>query len=741
VRQVDHHLFPPALPEGEVSRFPAAGFGAPAVGVVFAGGRADGGVPLGGLGAGYLTLKADGALGQTTIFNHFPEPRDLDASWLGLAVGEQVRVLSLRPPAGATGARQIRYWGHFPVADLEYELDLPVRVSLRAFAPFIPGDAAASNLPAAIFELRLTNLEATPQDVRLALSLPGPASPGLQMERAPLTGADGQGVVVSHLLFGRRGGYALAATGPIAGLAVGKALIEAADWAGLTGAVAPAAPNEPGTSLVADLTLAAGASAGLRFVLAWFYPDFMIVRPYRHRYSRRFAGVEEVARAALAGAPALLRRTLAWQEVVYTADALPLWLRDWLVNSLYSLAKNSWWTVADRPDDWWGADGLFTHSESFTGCPITETIVCRFHGHFPTLFLFPELERTTLNAFAHFQLKSGEIPFSFGQPASLYEPQYTTQHPLNSAQFIQLVYRYLQRTGDTESLRALYPAVEGALTFMRALDGDGDGLIDEHPHALPGERWPANQFYDLWPWHGVSAYVAGVGLAAVACAAAMADALGDVAAAQERRQWLARGRRAFEEKLWTGRYYRVFSDATRGHGADACLANQLMGEWCARVVGLEALFDPARVEQAQAAIEGLNVAAGAAVIVNAVRPDGAPVQSRFDGLENDHAAGCFVGESLCAAMTMLYAGQRALGLGIAEAIYQAVVPRHRTPWNQHCIISPADGHPIWGKDYYSNMAVWALPMALAGQDIAQFAAPGGLLDRLLAAGRDAAPGA
>ena len=33
----------------------------------------------------------------------------------------------------------------------------------------------------------------------------------------------------------------------------------------------------------------------------------------------------------------LLRRTLAWQEVVFTESKLPVWLRDSLVNILYCL--------------------------------------------------------------------------------------------------------------------------------------------------------------------------------------------------------------------------------------------------------------------------------------------------------------------------------------------------------------------------------------------------------------------
>lgn len=42
--------------------------------------------------------------------------------------------------------------------------------------------------------------------------------------------------------------------------------------------------------------------------------------------------------------------------------------------------------------------------------------------------------------------------------------------------------------------------------------------------------------------------------------------------------------------------------------------------------------------------------------------------------------------------------------------------------------------PVWGEDYYSNMVLWAVPMALRGESIAQFAR-GGLLPAMLRAAR------
>jgi uncharacterized protein (DUF608 family) len=47
---------------------------------------------------------------------------------------------------GPANAQEIHYWGHYPIADLEYDTTSEVSVGLRAWTPFIPGDAPTSNL-------------------------------------------------------------------------------------------------------------------------------------------------------------------------------------------------------------------------------------------------------------------------------------------------------------------------------------------------------------------------------------------------------------------------------------------------------------------------------------------------------------------------------------------------------------------------------------------------------------------
>ena len=83
---------------------------------------------------------------------------------------------NVKTPAlqGVRAAKEIHYWGHYPVADLEFETDAPVSVGLRAWSPFIPGDTAASNIPASVFEVHLRNTSEAAQKGTIAFNFPGP---------------------------------------------------------------------------------------------------------------------------------------------------------------------------------------------------------------------------------------------------------------------------------------------------------------------------------------------------------------------------------------------------------------------------------------------------------------------------------------------------------------------------------------------------------------------------------------
>src|ERR1700722_3977548 len=133
--------------------------------------------PLGGVCAGSISLGGRGQLRDWEIFNR-PDKGNtpsyaFPAIWAQAGRGAPVaRVLEARiqpPYEGSSGlgtrnapglARlaSATFTGEFPLARIDFaDAELPVRVSLEAFSPFIPHEPDDSGLPAAILRYRVTN--------------------------------------------------------------------------------------------------------------------------------------------------------------------------------------------------------------------------------------------------------------------------------------------------------------------------------------------------------------------------------------------------------------------------------------------------------------------------------------------------------------------------------------------------------------------------------------------------------
>jgi hypothetical protein len=114
---------------------------------------------------------------------------------------------------------------------------------------------------------------------------------------------------------------------------------------------------------------------------------------------------------------------------------------------------------------------------------------------------------------------------------------------------------------------------------------------------------------------------------------------------------------------------------------------------------------------------------------NFAHPDGKPVESVAYG-----TYGYFVPELCMLSATYIYNGQRELGLRLLRSCLEGMAVKQGNLWVQPNVVSGDTGARIYGSDYYQNMILWSLPAALAGQDLSQACAPGGLVDRILKAG-------
>ena len=97
----------------------------------------------------------------------------------------------------------------------------------------------------------------------------------------------------------------------------------------------------------------------LRFVLTWCAPTWNGVgyngagslpdgysgdpRTFTHMYAKHYPSAEHTAQLLAEHHASLVRRILAWQQVIYADSGLPVWLRDSLVNVLYMITEDGYW--------------------------------------------------------------------------------------------------------------------------------------------------------------------------------------------------------------------------------------------------------------------------------------------------------------------------------------------------------------------------------------------------------------
>jgi uncharacterized protein (DUF608 family) len=197
--------------------------------------------------------------------------------------------------------------------------------------------------------------------------------------------------------------------------------------------------------------------------------------------------------------------------------------------------------------------------------------------------------------------------------------------------------------------------------------------------------------------------------------------------------------------MWAGSHYLNFHEPETGKRSDDVMAYQLDGEWAAVYHGLPGVFRADRVQAALDTIRRCNVALTPEVgAANFARPDGSPLtrSARAGSDEEDGSSVAWYGaysmfpaEVLVLAMTYAYAGQKAFGLDLARRHWETIALRQGHAWDLPNIVRGDTGERVYGTDYYQDMMLWALPAAIAGQDLKASCAPGGLIDRMMRAGR------
>ena len=786
----DQRLFPADIPRKQWARFDAQGFSKPACGIVY---HSDdivpNGMPLGGVATGCMDIDTDGTFGFFNLFNSgVPTRGPIKHGFLGISNGDRCWVLTSIDMTGTDNAQDIQYWGHFPVADVEYQLNGPFQVGLRAWTPFIPGDARASNIPAGIFEVHVRNTASESQKVSLGFSFPGPTQAEAQISSTsdrqlryidwfPCSNPISSGVIPALREQVTKGAfkgqvvrsplgteYAIGIIGDLP-IRFGSALwINGYDyatgqqWAGMHQNLPKVGDGDFSSSVAVDFELGPKEEKTIPILVTWYSPIWKgdKTNTFARMYTTQYKSAADIAGYVSQNHVALLKRVLSWQEAVYSADEYPVWLREALVNIFHLMPKTGYWAVAQKPLGEWckEQDGLFGMSECPRECPQIECIPCSFYGNIPLVYFFPDLALSTLRGYKAYQYEDGAPPWIFGgctggaaegylatDPCDMATPSPGYQNTLNGPCYVDMFDRYWLRTGSEEILREFYPSIKKAVTYTIKLRSGPEGIVSvpandrnpTQPHTKPGGGL---DWFEGNGWFGMTPHVGGIHLAMLSMAERMAESMKDTDFAEQCREWIKEGSHEMETKLWAGDYYLAYYEPEENKKSDLVFGYQLDGDWMAKYHGLPAVFPADRADIALKKIKQTCIAINRYGAANFAKPSASAANpADFAAWGVGYGAhGYFPPEVYMLGATYMYAGDKATGSEIVRTCLEGISVKYGYTWTQPNVVSGDTGRRIYGSDYYQNMMLWIIPSALDNEDLQKAVRTNGLIDKVLAAG-------
>ncbi len=492
-------------------------------------------------------------------------------------------------------------------------------------------------------------------------------------------------------------------------------------------------------ALAVKCCLEPGASIEIPLVISWDLPVTAFATGSRalRRYSDFFGGEAsgDSGTSAAAIAAEALRdwrdwraQIEAWQKPVLERSDLPEPLRMALFNELYDLASGgSLWTAAAAGDP----VGQFGVLECLDYAWY-ESLDVRLYGSFALLQLWPELDKAVLRSFAraipaadatlrpigwYFTQGKGRVeaarklagatPHDLGAPNErpFEATNYTAYQDCNlwkdlASDYVLQVWRTFKLAPNGPDLGFLaecWPAAIQALTYLKTFDVNNDGL--------PDNGGAPDQTFDDWPLKGVSAYCGALWIAALEAGLAIAQQLQlelGLDTSGEQRQlggWLEQSRANFDLLLWNGEFYKIDAES----GTPVVMADQLCGDFYARLLGLPAVVADERASSALKAIkescfEGFQ--GGRLGVANGLRRDGTPLDPN-----GTHPLEVWTGINFGLAAYYSLMGETSTAFAITGAVVEQVYSgglQFRTPEAITGVNTFRACH------YLRAMAIWAL---------------------------------
>ncbi|TAK22655.1 MAG: hypothetical protein EPO26_10315 [Chloroflexota bacterium] len=705
-----------------------------------------------------------------------PIARILERQLLPPFVGD--RGLSPWSVSGLPRLGEATFVGTYPTARIRFHDEaLPLGVELDALNPFAPFDDRLSGMPIAVFRWRLTNPTDRPIEATLSFTqLNAVGYDGVELLRrgrrdAQFGGnlnqwtdaAGARGIRMSRPGFdgGHPGAGTMAIATPWREVTFSEHW-ERSGWFddiqnfwddfsadGRLPDRTEGTPSPPGETDAGSLGLVARIAprqtVELPVVLAWHLPNLVnywgpseqtggepvLGQRMTNWYATQWPDAWAVALEACDRLDDLVHTTERFRDTLF-GSTLPEEVVD-AVSSQMSIIRT---TTGLRTGD--GRFHGFEGCDDNAGCcPMNCTHVWNYEQ--ALAFLFPRLERSVrLTDYQVNTLPDGEQKFRTMLPLQdgvLWNYVAATDGQMGT---VMKLYREWLISGDDAYLRGLWPRAKKTIEFAWKLwDPDRDGVMEGEQHNT----------YDI-EFYGPNTMCGALYLGALRAAEEMARHLADPDADEYRRIYES-GRARYDRELWNGEYYvqqvrmprpeevqkgryprrhptaiRDGEPEPRYQYGPGCLADQLLGQWFAHVVGLGYLLPEEHVRSAARAIFRHNFRPSVATHEScqrayAVNDETALLQCTWPRggrprYPFPYADECWTGAEYAVAGLLIYEGEVDAGLEVVRGVRARHDGVRRNPWNEfEC-----------GHHYARALSSWALLLGLSGY---QYSAPAGRL--------------
>ncbi len=724
------------------------------------------GIALGGIGAGFVELRKNGKYVNWNIFNNKPKetgprcelasgehenPEDSMFFFIvryevegeeprkkllqiseGLGEGAMTGVIYYHP--WLSPVEKIEYQGRFPFVNMKFtDPDMPLIVELEAFTPFIPHDVKNSSLPGVFFNVNVTSICKKPVDVMIMATLRNNVGYDYpkryfvtelkEDEKYKLCSMTCGGMDKSASSYGTQ---VLASLSPESCYYLGwehrhpyyeivlreKVLPNIDDTAGRnhsdrgTGEKRVNLTQQGDARLFSTMArsseLAPKQSLQYSFVMSWYFPNLyagnkggMKERIEGHYYNNFFENASEVADYMIQNKEELTARTRNFVNDFYDSSA-PQFVLD-QVNSQLNTFITSGRLV--KSGDFGVQEGM---APSQSWGPVA-TIDVMMYGSVPVLALFPELQKATMRAHKRHQSPKGEIAHGLHKDfEQLEDGTAGVYHRLDlPGQYVLMTLRDFFWSNDRKYLEEMWSSVKKAIDYiLNERDFDGNSLP-----SMKGIECS----YDNFPMYGMASYIVSQWLAAMASAVQAAEVLGDQSAKMKYASIMQKGSRLMDQKLWNGKYYRLYNDEGGEHGGkdEGCLTDQIVGQWVARLSGLGDILKKEHVKQALKSILNMSYQQNFG-LRNCSWPGDKYWHDIPENIWVDQANTCWTGVELAFASFLIFEGLYDEGLQVIKTVDD----RYRRTglyWD----------HQEFGGHYFRPMSAWAILNAMLGLKINQ----------------------